>query len=132
MATSRCLTTLIVYKPLAGKFYSWTIPHKSQWGRESSLSKYHTITQSIENIYIYIPAIAGRHKDSWQKSSFYLFSINVKYSQNSRQFYLTTPRRNLQFFLFLLHAFNFAMLSLEPVATETSRKIFTKDGIKEF
>ena len=130
MATSRCLTTLIVYKPLAGKFNSWTIPHKSQWGRESSLSKYHTITQSIENIYI--PAIAGRHKDSWQKSSFYLFSINVKYGQNSGQFYLTTPRRNLRFFLFLLHAFNFAMLSLEPFATETSRKIFTKDGIKEF
>ena len=36
------------------------------------------------------------------------------------------------FSFFLLHAFNFAILLLEPVATETSRKIFTKDGIKEF
>ena len=78
---------------------------------------------------MFIPMVAIKIHD---RKSFYLFSINIKYTQNSGQFYLITPRRNLRFFPFSLRPFNFAMLSLESVATEISQKISTKDGIKEF
>ena len=43
-------------------------------------------------VLMFIPMVAIKIHD---RKSFYLFSINVQYTQNSGQFYLITPGRNL-------------------------------------
>ena len=127
MAKHQYLITLIVYKPLIRKFNSWTIPQKPQWGRKSSQCKYHIITQSIENIYQQLPVAVKIHENK----SFYLFSINVKYSQNSGQLYLITPRRNLRLFPFFATCFQFCNAFVRTSCNRNFSEDFTRDGIKE-